>query len=107
MDLLDCMLDQLSAMESNLRLASKGDLKISLHRMEVHSPGVSTTWTFSVCLSQSLSLTLSVCLSQSLSLTLSLPVPVSLCPPLAVCLSPPLSPSVCLSVCLSLSKVMG
>ncbi|KAK7109696.1 DNA replication complex GINS protein SLD5-like [Littorina saxatilis] len=35
MDLVDCMLDQLAAMENNLRMARKGDLKISLHRMEV------------------------------------------------------------------------
>ncbi|KAL8592132.1 hypothetical protein ACOMHN_033503 [Nucella lapillus] len=35
MDLVECMMDQLSAMEQNLKLADKGDLKVSLHRMEV------------------------------------------------------------------------
>ncbi|KAK7463984.1 hypothetical protein BaRGS_00038024, partial [Batillaria attramentaria] len=35
MDLVECMLEQISAMEENLRLARKGDPKISLHRMEI------------------------------------------------------------------------
>ncbi|XP_076439737.1 DNA replication complex GINS protein SLD5-like [Babylonia areolata] len=35
MDLVECMMDQLAAMEENLKRADKGDLKISLHRMEV------------------------------------------------------------------------
>ncbi|PVD29492.1 hypothetical protein C0Q70_08743 [Pomacea canaliculata] len=34
-DLVECMLEQVHAMEENLRLARKGDLKISLHRMEI------------------------------------------------------------------------
>lgn len=35
MDLVECMLEQIHAMEDNLSLAQKGDLKNSLHRMEV------------------------------------------------------------------------
>ncbi len=36
-DLVDCMLEQITAMEENIRSAKKGDFKVSIHRMEVKS----------------------------------------------------------------------
>ncbi|XP_067657589.1 DNA replication complex GINS protein SLD5-like [Haliotis asinina] len=34
-DLVDCMLEQITAMEENIRSAKKGDFKVSIHRMEI------------------------------------------------------------------------
>lgn len=34
-DLVDCMLEQVTEMEENIKRAKKGDFKVVLHRMEV------------------------------------------------------------------------
>ena len=34
-ELVECMLDQITEMEDNIRRAKKGDFKVSLHSMEV------------------------------------------------------------------------
>ncbi|XP_050398037.1 DNA replication complex GINS protein SLD5 isoform X1 [Patella vulgata] len=34
-DLVECMLEQITAMEENIQRAKKGDFKISIHRMEI------------------------------------------------------------------------
>lgn len=34
-ELLDCILEQIQAMEENIRRAKRGDFKVSLHKMEV------------------------------------------------------------------------
>jgi hypothetical protein len=34
-DLVDCMLEQMTEMEENIKRAKKGDFKVVLHRMEV------------------------------------------------------------------------
>lgn len=34
-ELIDCMADQIKEMEENIQRAKKGDIRISIHRMEV------------------------------------------------------------------------
>lgn len=34
-ELVECMIDQVTEMEENIKRAKKGDFKISIHRMEV------------------------------------------------------------------------
>jgi len=35
-ELVECMIDQVTEMEENIKRAKKGDFKISIHRMEVY-----------------------------------------------------------------------
>lgn len=47
-DLVECMLEQISQMEENIRRAKKGDFKVSLHSMEVYIAQKILIWSMSV-----------------------------------------------------------